>query len=96
MKRPKDIVRIPVAKLEESITIVLIEFLLNVDEIGCQEWAHQKFRQILTLRHVLSLNIECPALLGEKQINCITTISIARGTLRGLFVIHRNGIENAS
>jgi hypothetical protein len=49
MKITKEIVRIPVAKLKESLTIVLTEFILNVDEIGRQEWAGQEFRQILAL-----------------------------------------------
>jgi hypothetical protein len=52
MKIKKDIVRIPVPKVEESIEIVRTEFILNVDEIGCQEWTGQKFRQIITMRHI--------------------------------------------
>jgi nucleoside-triphosphatase THEP1 len=52
MKITKEIVRISIAKMEESIKILLTESILNVDEIGFQELAGQKFRQILTTRHV--------------------------------------------
>jgi hypothetical protein len=95
MKITKEIVRISVAKLEQSLKIALTEFILNVDEIGCWEWLGQKFRQILTGRHVQSLDIKYPAPQGEKLINSIATKSMARGTLTGMFVIHRKGIENA-
>jgi hypothetical protein len=65
MKIMKEIVRTPIAELEESIEIGLTKFILNEDEIGCQEWTGRKFRQILSMRHVQSLDIEYPAMREE-------------------------------
>jgi hypothetical protein len=74
---------------------VSTELILNVDEVGCQEWSDRKKRDVIIPHQERLCRIEYAVSRKEKRITCITTISMAGDALMPLLVIHQRTIDAA-
>jgi hypothetical protein len=95
MKVTKEIARTHIRNLERWVENLPTELILNLDEVGVQEWADRKKRKVIIPYQVQPRKIEYAVTRKEKRISCITTISMAGDALMPLLVIHRRTIDDA-
>jgi hypothetical protein len=95
MEVSKEIARTHIRNLERYVKDISTELILNVDEVGCQEWSDRKKRGVIIPHQERPCRIEYAVSSREKRITCITTISMAGDALMSLFVIHRRTIDAA-
>jgi hypothetical protein len=95
MRVTKETARTHVRNLEQWVQGVPTELILNLDEVGVQEWADRKPRKVIIPHQAQAHRIEYIASRREKRISCITTISMAGDVLMPLLVIHRKTIDDA-
>jgi hypothetical protein len=95
MQVSKEITRTHIRNLEQYVKDVSTELILNVDEVGCQEWSDRKKRDVVIPHQERPCRIEYAVSRKEKRITCITTISMAGDALMPLLVIHRRTIDPA-
>jgi hypothetical protein len=95
MKISKRIARTHIRNLERYVKDVSTEFILNVDEVGCQEWSDRKKCDVIIPHQERPCMNEYAVSRKEKRITCITTILMAGDALMPLLVIHRRTIDSA-
>jgi hypothetical protein len=93
MEVSKEIARTHIRNLEQYVKDVSTELILNVDEVGCQEWPDWKKRDMIIPHQKRPCRIEYAVSRKEKRITCITTISMAGDALMPLLVIDRRTID---
>jgi hypothetical protein len=84
-----------IRNLEQYVKDVPTELILNVDEVGCQEWSDRKKRDVIIPHQERRCRIEYAVSRKEKCISCITTISMAGDALMPLSVIRRKARDTA-
>jgi hypothetical protein len=72
-----------------------MEFILNVGEVGCQEWSDRKKCDVIIPHQKRPYKIEYAVSRKEKRISWITTISLASDALMPLLLIRRKTINAA-
>jgi hypothetical protein len=85
MEVSKEIARTHIRHLERYMKDVSTELILNVDEVGCQEWSDRKKRDVIISHQERACRIEYAASRKEKRITRITTISTAGDALMPLW-----------
>jgi hypothetical protein len=95
MEVSKEIARTHIRNLERYVKDVSTELILNIDEVGCQEWSDRKKRDVIIPHQERLCRIEYAVPRKEKCITCITTISMAGDALMSLLVIRRRRIDAA-
>jgi hypothetical protein len=95
MEVSKEIARTHIRNLERYVKDVSTELILNVDEVGSQEWSDRKKRDVIIPHQERPCRIEYAVSRKEKRITCITTISMASDALMPLLVIYRRRIDAA-
>jgi hypothetical protein len=75
MEVSKEIARTQIRNLERYVKDISTKLILNVDEIGCQEWSDRKKRDVIIRHQERPCRIEY-AVSRKKRITCITTISM--------------------
>ena len=91
----KEIARRHIVNLERHLQNVPTELILNLDEVGSQDWADRKPRSVIVPHQARRVRIEYSVPRSEKRISCIAAISMAGDTLMPLLVIHRKTIDQA-
>jgi hypothetical protein len=95
MEVSKEIARTHIRNLERYVKDISTELILNIDEVGCQEWSDRKKRDVIIPHQERPCGIEYAVCCKEKRIKCITTISMAGDALMPLLVMHRRTIDSA-
>jgi hypothetical protein len=95
MQVTKDIYKIHVRNLGRYVQNVPTELILNLDEVGSQEWSDRKKREVIIPHQHSPRRIEFSVPRKDKRISCITTISMAGDVLMPLRVIHRKTVDDA-
>jgi hypothetical protein len=91
----KDMCEIHLRNLERYLQNVLTELILNLDEIGSQEWSDRKKREIIIPHQTSPRMLEYSVPRKEKRISCITTIPMAGDLRMQLLVIHLKAVDDA-
>jgi hypothetical protein len=73
IKITKRIARIHLVNLVQYVKKVLIKLEFNMCEVGCEEWADQETRLVISVHHVHSVPTDYSGAKREKPISCITT-----------------------
>jgi hypothetical protein len=95
MNVTKEIARRHIRNLQQYVQDTPTELILNVDEVGSQEWADRKKREVIIPHQVRLGRVEYAVSRKEKRMSCITTISMAGDVLMPLLVTHRRTIDAA-
>jgi hypothetical protein len=95
MQVTKDMCKIHVRDLELYVQNVPTELILNLDEVGSQEWSGRKKRDVIIPHQPSPRRIEYSVPRKEKRISCIATILMAGDVLMPLLVIHRKSADDA-
>jgi transposase len=95
MKVTKEVARAHIRNLEQWVQNIPTELILNLDEVGVQDWADRKTRKVIIRRQARPRRIEYAVTRKEKRISCIATISMAGDVVVPLLVIHRKTIDDA-
>lgn len=94
MNVSKEIASTHVQNLEQYVRDILTEFILLVDEVGSQERADRKKRNVIIPCQVREHRVEYAVSRKERCTSRIRTISMAGDVLMPLLVIHRRTIDD--
>jgi hypothetical protein len=87
--------KIHIRNLERYVQNLPTELILNLDEVGSQEWSDRKKRDIIIPHQPSLRRIEHSVPRKEKCISCIATISMAGDVLMPTLLIHRKMVDDA-